>query len=109
VVAYKNINSEELFILIRDLGNGKKLLVTPNAEIKALENRFFKNPVEEDEDNLRVRGLLTEHQINMYHTYQSSRKDEIMDKIELSLEEMTPQEREGVKRLFFSYLKSTNN
>lgn len=71
---YKNMSSGEYFIHIHDMGNDKKLFVTPKGEIKPLELRFFDEPNDSDQGVLLSDGSLTELQVKQYHAYIENRK-----------------------------------
>ena len=64
-----NKYSGKYFIYIEDTHDGKVLLVTPIAEIKALNPRLFDEPTEENTDDLMMHGFINERQIKRYSEF----------------------------------------
>jgi len=94
----KNIYSGKYFIYIQYLGDGKLLLVTPNAEIKALEGHLFQESFEEDENTLISQGLTSVQQIRKYRLYKENRKEDRYERWEYIIDEMTPREFSELER-----------
>jgi hypothetical protein len=66
----RNKSSGKYFIYIEDTADGKLLLITPHAEIKALNPPLFDEPKRENNDDLLDLGLINERQLLRYHEYE---------------------------------------
>jgi len=89
----KNERTEKHFICIEDLGEARRLLITPLGTIKPLENKFFQTPFFLEDNNSILNSIFSKKQITNYHIHMKSKEQEDMEKMEMMIEEMTPQER----------------
>ena len=103
---YKNLDSEGYFIYLDDVSSEKILLVTPDAEIKALGKSLFMEVPFKDEKDLIDRGMITEQQVNKYHLYWENRRNEPLELLEFLMEEMSLVELEDYKERLHGRMKS---
>jgi hypothetical protein len=69
----KNRTTEKTFIYLDEEENGQALMITPEGEIKTLEQSLFKGLVEvEDGQALLADGEITPAQYNVYRLYQNN-------------------------------------
>jgi hypothetical protein len=65
----KNRRTGKYFVHIEDRPDGKVLLVTPLAEIKALDSSLFDELEEQNPDGPLSRGLVNKQQLRRYHKF----------------------------------------
>lgn len=78
------------FVYIHDSGNNEALLVTPLAEIKALNLDQFDEVEEQDDDYLLRNHYIEAEQAERYREYQKSRSEEAVENMRSLYEEMLP-------------------
>ena len=83
-----NEHTGNYFIFIQYIGD-KMLLITPTGEMKSLEDRFFSEPTDKDENALLLANLITDSQIESYQTYKKNRDEEQMEWFMSLFEELT--------------------
>ena len=66
----KNKITEKTFIYLDEEENGQALMITPDGEVKTLEESLFKELAEvEDGEQLLIKGEITPAQYNVFQLY----------------------------------------
>ena len=69
----KNKTTERTFIYLDEEENGQALMITPDGEVKSLEESLFKElSIVEDSEALLAEGEITPAQYNVYKLYQNN-------------------------------------
>jgi hypothetical protein len=68
----ENKNTGQFFIHIDDLSPDKRLLVTPEGQVKSLQADLFYDPFEADEIDFHDKHLVTDKQLQMHHIIERS-------------------------------------
>ena len=93
--ACKNKNSGRDFIYLEDRTHRKYLLITPSGTIKSLECELFEPP-NIVTDDYASSSSITESQRNIYRMYIKSTEEELVERVEMYFEELTPQEQRNL-------------
>jgi hypothetical protein len=71
---YQNKQSGKYFIFVDHISEDRLLLVTPNNRVKAIETKFFEDPIIDTMEYFLANDLLTEAQVQTYRNYKENRK-----------------------------------
>jgi hypothetical protein len=68
----QNKNTGQFFIHVDDVSPDKRLLVTPEGQVKSLQADLFSDPFEADEVDFRDKHLVTDEQLQMHRIIEKS-------------------------------------
>jgi len=91
----RNKNSRKDFIYLEDRPHRKYLLITPSGAIKSLKCDLFEPPSTVN-DAYASSSSITESQRTVYRMYIKSTEEELVERVEMYFEELTPQEQRNL-------------